>query len=199
MTGELVLQRFTAEGFPPLGRHSLTMEAAERLLVAHKAFKESTTRADLWDGLVRYLDNFLTLDDVYAADLEGLSLIHSVWLGGSFVSTKANPGNIDAAVLVDSRAERIVRGNPGSKWLTEAFKSRDHIRRNFGVSPLKVGYRPVASVFELRDMPPDDQRYFTERGIWDDWWQRCRRPDQTDRTPSEASAVPTRGYLEVRL
>ncbi|GGN26471.1 hypothetical protein GCM10011578_061080 [Streptomyces fuscichromogenes] len=74
-------------------------------------------------------------------------------------------------VLVDTRAERAVRGKPGSKWLTTAFQSRTRMREKFGVS----------------------------RGVWDDWWQRCRLPGTNDRSPSEQSATPARGYLEVRL
>ncbi|MGW0879243.1 DUF6932 family protein [Streptomyces sp. NPDC002671] len=80
--------------------------------------------------------------DSYADALAGLPLIHRMWLGGSFVSTKPDPRNIDATLLIDTRAERAVRGKPGSKWLTTAFQSRDRMREKFGVSPLRIGYQP---------------------------------------------------------
>lgn len=194
-----MLPSFTASGYPPLGRFSVSFNEAESLLVSAPKFADSSTRATLWDGLHSYLDRFLTLEDTYAEALDGLTLVHSLWLGGSFVSTKLDPGNIDATLLIDVRAERAVRGRPGSKWLTDAFKSWDSIRRKYGVSPVRVGYQPVGHVFRLEHMTAEERTYFMQRGVWDDWWQRCRLPGQADRFPSAASAVPARGYLEVRL
>lgn len=169
------------------------------MLVGAPTFQDSTTRTALWDGLLDYVDRFLTLENTYEDVLVGFPLIHRIWLGGSFVSTKTNPGNIDATLLIDNRAERAVRGRPGSKWLTTAFQSRDRMREKFGVSPLRIGYQPVAHIFEPERFTPEERTYFTQRGVWDDWWQRCRLPDGKDRSPSEASAAPARGYLEVRL
>jgi hypothetical protein len=153
----------------------------------------------LWDGLHDYLERFFTLEDEYADILNGLALIHRLWLGGSFVSAKVDPGNIDATLLIDTRAEHVVHGKPGSKWLTTAFKSRESVMGRFGVSPVRVGYQPVSHVFRTDRMTPEERTYFTQRGVWDDWWQRCRLPGQADRSPSEESAAPARGYLEVRL
>ncbi|MFF7332771.1 DUF6932 family protein [Streptomyces sp. NPDC008150] len=184
---------------PAPSRYSVTFDEAEALLVSAPQFGDSSTRADLWDGLHRYLDVFLDLEDIYAEVLAGLSLIHRLWLGGSFVSTKLDPRNIDTTVLIDVRAERAVRGKPGSKWLTSAFQSRDSMREKYGVSPLRIGYRPVAHIFEPQRFTPEEQTYFTQREVWDDWWQRRRLADQKDRSPSEQSAAPARGYLEVRL
>ncbi|MFE0642196.1 DUF6932 family protein [Streptomyces sp. NPDC058877] len=190
---------FATDGFLPLGRHSVSFSEAESMLVSAAEFEDSTSRRALWDGLLDYLDPFLELEEQYADALAGMSLIHRLWLGGSFVSAKRDPGNIDATLLIDTDAERAVRGRPGSKWLTTAFKSRQSMREKFGVSPVRIGYRRVAHVFEPERFTPEERTYFTERGVWDDWWQRCRLADQTDRSPSEQSAVPARGYLEVRL
>ncbi|WP_073950744.1 DUF6932 family protein [Streptomyces kebangsaanensis] len=190
---------FAANGFLPLGRYSVSLDEAESMLVSAPEFQDSATRTALWDGLLDYVDRFLKLEDAYADVLAGLRLIHRVWLGGSFVSTKPDPRNIDATLLIDTRAERAVRGKPGSKWLTTAFQSRDRMREKFGVSPLRIGYQPVAHIFEPERFTPEERTYFTQRGVWDDWWQRCRLPGQADGSPSEQSAAPARGYLEVRL
>lgn len=190
---------FAVNGFLPLGRHSVSLDEAESMLVSAPEFRDSATRQNLWDGLIGYLDVFLTLEDTYASVLNGVPLIHRIWLGGSFVSTKLDPRNIDTTLLIDTDAERSVRGNPGSKWLTTAFQSRDRMREKYGVSPVRIGYRRVARVFEPERFTAEERTYFTERGVWDDWWQRCRLPDQEDRSPSEQSAAPARGYLEVRL
>lgn len=194
-----MLPSFAANGFLPLGRYSLSFGEAEEMLVSAPEFENSSTRTELWDGLHDYLDPFLTLEDAYAGALGGLPLIHRLWLGGSFVSTKLDPGNIDATLLIDTRAERALRGKRGAKWLTTAFQSRARMREKHGVSPLRIGYQPVAHIFEPERFTPEERTYFTQRGVWDDWWQRCRLPDQNDRSPSEESAAPARGYLEVRL
>ncbi|WP_413758129.1 DUF6932 family protein [Streptomyces sp. MMBL 11-3] len=194
-----MLPSFAANGHLPPGRYSVSLDEAEEILVGAPAFEDSSTRTELWDGLHKYLDPFLTLEDTYAGDLGDLPLLHRLWLGGSFVSAKLDPGNIDVTVLVDLRAERVVRGKPGSKWLTTAFQSRARMKEKFGVSPLRIGYRPVAHIFEPDRFTPDERTYFTQRGVWDDWWQRRRLDGQDDLSPSEESAAPARGYLEVRL
>ncbi|MEV1061564.1 hypothetical protein [Streptomyces sp. NPDC050263] len=194
-----MLPSFAANGFLPLGRYSVSFDEAEAMLVSAPEFEDSSTRTGLWDGLHDYLDPFLTLEDTYTSALGGLPLIHRLWLGGSFVSTRLDPENIDATLLIDTRAERAVRGKPGSKWLTIAFKSRSRMKEKFGVSPLRIGYQPVAHIFEPDRFTLEERTYFTQRGVWDDWWQRCRLHDQSDRSPTEESAAPARGYLEVRL
>ncbi|WP_367321347.1 hypothetical protein [Streptomyces sp. HUAS ZL42] len=194
-----MLPSFAANGFLPLGRYSVSFDDAEAMLVSAPEFSDSGTRTQLWDGLHDYLNRFFTLEDEYASLLGGLTLVHRLWLGGSFVSAKPDPRNIDATLLIDTRAERAVRGRPGSKWLTTAFKSRDSIKRTFGVSPVRVGYQPVGHVFQPERMTAEERTYFMQRGVWDDWWQRCRLPGRADCSPSEDSAVPARGYLEVRL
>ncbi|MGW3953412.1 DUF6932 family protein [Streptomyces sp. NPDC004752] len=194
-----MLPSFAANGFLPLGRYSVSLDDAESMLVRAPQFRGSATRGKLWTGLHDYLERFFALEDQYLDVLDGLTLMHRLWLGGSFVSAKIDPRNIDVTLLIDARAEHAVRGRPGSKWLTTAFKSRDSMKKTFGISPVRVGYRPVGHVFQPERMAPEERTYFMQRGVWDDWWQRCRLPDQADSSPSEESAVPARGYLEVRL
>jgi hypothetical protein len=194
-----MLPDFDARGHLPPGRYRVDIETAGAALVGAERFEGSKTRDKLWTGFEEYAFSFVLLEQRYSHLLDGASLIHSVWLGGSFVSSKLDPENVDATVLVDEAAEKAVRGQPGSTWLTDAFKSRRSILQKFGVSALRIGYRPVASVFDVRTMSAEEQTYFRDRGRWDDWWQRCRLPDIPEEPPSEASAVPVRGYLEVTL
>lgn len=109
-----MLPSFADNGFLPLGRYSVSLDEAESMLVSAPEFRDSATRTTLWDGFLSYVDRFLTLEDTYADALDGRTLVHRVWLGGSFVSAKPDPGNIDASLLIDTRAERAVRGKPGS-------------------------------------------------------------------------------------
>ncbi|MFF0409918.1 DUF6932 family protein [Kitasatospora sp. NPDC004745] len=185
-------------GFLSPGRYRVDPETAERLLVSDARFEGSRTRRQLWDGLESYLSRFFELEDRHRDAVGSLSLVHALWLGGSYVSTKLDPQNIDLTVLIDERAVASMHGLAGTRWLTSAFSRKARLAE-FGVSPLRVGYRPIASVFRAEQLEPSEQEYLRERGAWDDWWQRCRI-DGVDKTePTVESAAPRRGYLEVTL
>ncbi|MFI8910585.1 DUF6932 family protein [Streptomyces sp. NPDC053513] len=185
-------------GFLPPGRYRLDPEGAERLLVEDERFSGSDTRRQLWDGLETYLSRFFDLEDRHRDTIGDQGLVHAIWLGGSYVSTKLNPQNIDLTVLIDEGVVASMKGLSGSRWLSSAFNRKARLAE-FGVSPLRVGYRPVVSVFRAELLEPDDQAYLRDRGAWDDWWQRCR-PNGVDKTePTLETVVPRRGYLEVTL
>ncbi|MEU1866797.1 DUF6932 family protein [Streptomyces gardneri] len=185
-------------GFLPPGRYRLDPENTERLLVEDERFSSSETRRQLWDGLETYLSRFFDLEDRHRGAIGDRGLVHAIWLGGSYVSTKLNPQNIDLTVLIDESVVASMKGLAGSRWLSSAFNRKARLAE-FGVSPLRVGYRPVVSVFRAELLEPDDQAYLRDRGAWDDWWQRCR-PNGVDKTePTLETVVPRRGYLEVTL
>jgi hypothetical protein len=187
-------------GFLPTGRVSLSWDEAEAMLVA--AFPHSATRGSLWAGLERYTAEFAKVEDRFGdkgyEELRGMTLLKAFWLGGSFVSAKQNPKNIDLTVIYDKSARDLLKSRPGSGWMVQAFQ-RDRCRAEYGVSPLPMGYRPIASVFQHGTLPPADQTYLRERGAWDDWWQRCRTPGVDDEQPSIETAAAVRGYVEVVL
>ncbi|PWI43639.1 hypothetical protein [Streptomyces sp. ICBB 8177] len=186
------------DGFLRPGRYRLSPENAEKLLVKDLIFKDSETRARLWTGLESYLSRFFELEERHREDVGDVSLVHAIWLGGSYVSTKVNPQNIDLTVLIDDRAASAMKGLPGSRWLLSAF-NREARLDEFGVSPLPVRYRPIVSVFRAERLDAEDQAYLRERGAWDDWWQRCRTSGVDKSEPTIESAAPRRGYLEVTL
>jgi hypothetical protein len=168
------------------------------MLVDHVMFANSATRVRLWEGLEGYIARFVRLETEYRDLLAGEHLLEFLWLGGSFVSSDENPRNIDATVAVNSTARELLRGQPGSGWLRDAFMRKD-CAQQYGVSPLEMPYRKIASVFRSRFLPPLEQDYLRERGAWDDWWQRCRDEAAMDAAPSIDTAHPVRGYLEVTL
>ncbi|MCX4486095.1 hypothetical protein OG890_19410 [Streptomyces anulatus] len=185
-------------GFLPPGRYRIDPDEAEHLLVADGRFQASATRAQLWSGLDTYLSRFFDLEERHQGALDGSQLIHALWLGGSYVSSKINPQNIDLTVLIDERAASAIRGLEGTRWLSSAFNRKARLAE-FGVSPLRIGYRPVVSVFRAELLAPEDQAYLRERGAWDDWWQRCRLDGVDKSEPTLETAAPQRGYLEVTL
>ncbi|QIX25173.1 hypothetical protein ncot_00165 [Nocardioides sp. JQ2195] len=193
-------QWLTAVGgeFPTPGRTRVTFAEARNLLVAEVAFTTSNTRADLWDGLERYLARFFDLEHRYNALLDGKQLVRCLWLGGSYVSSRVDPSNIDVTVCVNDATRLALKGQPGSKWLSQAF-SREERRKEFGVSPLELRYRPVVSVFRSRVTDTEDQQYLQDRGGWDEWWQRCRDSGAQSGGPTLATVEAMRGYLEVTI
>lgn len=184
-------------GYLPPGRYRVTPEEAYELLVRNERFRESETRARLWEGFEGYVAGFYSLEERYSDLLSG-PLLHYAWLGGSYVSTKIDPDNIDLTVFIDDAGARALRGRPGAAWLTKAF-SRASMMRKFGLSPIRVRYRPIPSVFQSEKLSPEDREYLRERGAWDDWWQRCRQPGIEKLGPTVETAATARGYLEVTL
>ncbi|GGO47906.1 hypothetical protein GCM10012287_21650 [Streptomyces daqingensis] len=191
-----MVPEFGDDGFLPPGRYRVDPVTARELLVEAETFRQSQRRVQLWDGFEGYLSRFFDLEGRHRDAVGEINLIHAVWLGGSFVSAKLDPHNIDLTVLLDDQAARSFRGLPGAKWLTSAF-NRKACLADFGVSPLVVRYRPIVSIFQSEALTPEDQAYLRERGAWDDWWQRCREGDTAE--PTVDSAKPRRGYLEVTL
>ncbi|MFE3990483.1 DUF6932 family protein [Streptomyces goshikiensis] len=179
------------------GRYRVGAEEARALLVDSQRFAKSATRRDIWHGFESYLGRFFLLEEQYSALLEGSTLLHCVWLGGSFVSSRLNPSNADLTVFVNESSAQAIKGQRGAGWMTQAFK-RQHTERLFSLSAIEVRYRPIRSVFQLDELEHPELEYLRQRGSWDDWWQRCRPPGEKD-APTLESAAPRRGYLEVTL
>ncbi|WP_030152750.1 DUF6932 family protein [Streptomyces sp. NRRL S-244] len=189
---------FEDNGHLQPGRYQVDLDRAREFLVEHHRFSESLTRAPLWEGLERYLIRFWALEDQHSTRLAGSTLIDRLWLGGSYVSHRVNPDNIDLTVIIDHEAEQRVRNQLGARWLTDAFQ-RESIKTEFGLSPIPMRYVRVASPFKKRELDQKDRQYYSDRGAWDDWWQRRRASDHIKDGPTVETAVASRGYLEVTL
>ncbi|MEU0239699.1 hypothetical protein ABZ234_18605 [Nocardiopsis sp. NPDC006198] len=179
------------------------------MLVEDPQFLASETRMELWENLEEYLFTFVELGDRYSELLDGSPLVRHLWMGGSYVSSKLNPNDIDIVVFVDGKAEELLRasafnnGQRGrkvkndAKWLTRAFNRR-RMQKEFKLDPHMLSYRPVPNSFSLQDDQIDERKYFEQRGMFDDWLQRCS-PDGEKVAATEESAKQRRGYLEVQL
>ncbi|MFF2366261.1 DUF6932 family protein [Streptomyces sp. NPDC058122] len=179
------------------GRYQVDADQARALLVENERFAESTTRQQVWDGFERYMARFFLLDEHFSELLQGESLVHRVWLGGSFVSSRLDPHNADLTVFVNDAAAQAIKAKPRSGWMTRAF-TRVHTENEYLLSALEVRYHPIRSVFDLDSLEHTELEYLRQRGAWDDWWQRCRPAGEKD-APTLESAAPRRGYLEVTL
>lgn len=179
-------------GHLPVGRYSCTPEEAHSQLVADARFANSQTRAQLWQNLEKYLALFFGLERQYE-DILTAPLLDRVWLGGSFVSAKLDPRNVDATLIVNQEAKKTLRGKAGVGLFT---RSRESVLAEYGISRLFLNYEPVVHVFRLNELEDSEKNYLAGRGAWDDWWQR-RRGEGEREAPTLETCAPRRGYLEV--
>ena len=177
-------------GALPLGRWGCTTAELEQQFVNDDMFAGSSTRRQI-------------LGDWFQAKsmLDSLSpdLIECAWLGGSFVTAKLDPDDIDSMFILSGEAFDALPSN-GKRGQVMDFNVKDKLR-------LKTGLRVEAFVFvrHAHAMPwsrgstvdPALAPEFAIRGAWDDWWLRDRAGPKGN-LPTVADAKPVRGYLEVR-
>lgn len=185
---------------PPPGRARMTLTEVRTEWV--DSLPNSTTRQDIWQKFEEYLRRFAEIEEKAIAS--GLlapeeEIVKFLWLGGSFISDKVSPCNIDATIFLDGVTVEKLKGKRGSGWISQAF-SRDKLDKSpkfSGITPIRVDYFPVISVFQLDSLHSQQRDYLLKRGAWDEWWQRLR--DKETLEPTESSAATRRGYIEVVL
>lgn len=167
-----------ADGYDvlPRGRHTCTLPQVKELFVADRP--DAAWRGQLLDDFVAYLDV-----------LRGLGLeVDSVWLDGSFISGKVNPGDIDMSPVIDA-----ARSNPDAAALPDLehrwIVPKDRWKRE----PVPgLGRTVRLDVYGFVKVPDEHlarDGYIALRGLWDDWWQRSRVTGQS----------LVKGYVEVVL
>jgi len=114
------MQTSGTEECPPLlkpGEHSLSLEEVRELCVAQ--FPASPQRRKLYDGFCKFLDF------VRHNNIEG-----EIWIGGSFLTQKPDPGDIDLVLYVDHRKLDIY--STEQQWLIELLDDTDSMLHQFG-------------------------------------------------------------------
>jgi len=85
------MSHFTPEGFLPPGIHEMSAEEIKQVFVT--AFNASTSRPIIYQGY-----------DKHSADLKTLGIDVEELVGGSFISTKPEPSDIDLVCFMDANA-----------------------------------------------------------------------------------------------
>lgn len=132
--------------------------------------------------------------EVWGEFLQALALIRTVvrvsrvWVGGSFISVKGEPGDVDAVFFV--RVDQILHAQlrEDDSRILELAASGHRFKE---VTGLRVDSFLVPWPLEAG---ADVTGYQQLRGYWDDWWER-RRIQTGD--PVESEAYQRRGYVEV--
>lgn|GEM_PF-763472 len=148
-------------------------------------FAKSATRAEIWQHFESATDGIRSVVPVVC-----------VWVGGSFLTDKIDPDDIDLVywgedVLVDQVTD------PKDRYILQMF-GMNQVRPATG---LRVDTRYCLwHVFPEADRAHsvEHQSYALNRGYWDDFWMRKRNGAKED-PPQRPDALPQRGYFEVTL
>jgi hypothetical protein len=169
---------FTNEGDLPRGRFCASFDDVEKWYVTDEAYEGSSTRKQVWSDFATLLDLIKRLR----------VRVPAVFLGGSFVTSKLDPPDIDVALLVDM--SRISSAATFGK--VEKIVATTKSDLSLEVDSFLIRWHPDGS------QVGGDPRYLAQRGSWDDFWQRkVPMPDRIP--PQRAHAMPVRGYLEVMI
>lgn len=166
MVPVMAVPEFDEDGFLPPGRHFATVADVRTALV--DGFPSSTRRGRLFASWLAHCEA-----------LEYLITLTSHWLGGSFTTSKAEPGDIDAVAFIDG-PEFDSRPTPHRRLVK--YMCSGHSAKPFW----------SCDVFSISVYPPDHpehDRMKAAMAYWEDWWGHTREDAAGHRRP--------RGYLEV--
>ncbi|MFH8620556.1 DUF6932 family protein [Streptomyces vietnamensis] len=169
-------------GFLPPGRYGASLEDLYAELVADRG---SITRQDIWAEWAQHR----AVMEAIAGD------ITRIWIGGSFVSGKVDPSDVDVTYFLRAEAyDRLDR---------EALADLDDltlrawcVERGMRVDALLVRLPDRMPVTEMLPSLLDEasSRSFRDMGLYDEVWQCVR-----DTAANGAPAALRRGYVEVLL
>lgn len=172
-------------GALPMGRYGASIGDVEQGFVDAPHFSSSVTRKEIWE-------------DFWSAtsELRRIVPVICVWVGGSFLTEKVDPDDIDVVYWCqDEFVDRVT--DPKDRMLLQLF-AQNQIRRKTG---LRVDTRycrwylyPEAD----RGTTLEFEQYASQRGYWDDFWMRSRSGAK-GAAPRLTDALPRRGYCEIEL
>jgi hypothetical protein len=169
-------------GLLPPGRYAASLD---ELHAAFVATTTSTARREIWEEWISH-----------RAMVEALAgEITRMWVGGSFISSKADPGDVDVTYLLRARAyDRLDRETLADLddltlrgWCVEQGMRVDsylvRLPEDMSVSQMLPSQLTARASDSFRDI-----------GLFDEVWQ-CVKPAAINGIPGE----PRRGYVEVLL
>lgn len=155
------------------------------MFVNDERFSESASRSAIWSDSNDAL-----------ATLQSAATVHAMWIGGSFTTSKLDPGDIDVTYIVNADKARALQvEQEQEKKILSIFNTPGLVKSELGlnVDSYLLFWEWVPSPFGMNSF---QDRYYRARGYWDDWWQRVQQGPKGS-PPIPADAVPRRGYLEV--
>lgn len=185
-----MIPNLAESGYLPVGRYLASAREVE------ERFATNERRVDLWNSLKKVMDLLEA----------ALGEKPHIWLSGSFLSSKEQPGDLDIVVLIDNTA--MSRLSRFGLYIIDTV-GRNLLRENFGLeidsfilevdSPIDAS-SPLDEYLLLKangqldaggiQRDSDEEYYLYRRGYWDNLWSATR--------DKQGRLVPcSRGYLEV--
>lgn len=161
-----------SDGRLPLGRWPATIDEVESTFVEGK----SARRRQLWNDWC----------SLTTALHEAVGTLPAVWLSGSFLTDKPEPGDVDSVYVIEYRHLLGARVDTRKAQLIEAIAGNE-IKKRFelDIDSFVLHWPPRSGTYRVHP------EYLESRGYWDDLWSRERRGSDRE------ASVPRRGYLEV--
>ncbi len=168
--------------FLPPGRYRWTLDDIEAKYLPETEYGQ-TRRQVIWEHF-----------KVATETLRQTVPVAAVWIGGSFLSTKAEPSDVDAIYIVPGNAFDALQDDQ-DRQMVSLFSGGEQLKaRGLFVDSYVFHWTPRASSGPQTD--PERQELMA-RGYWDDWLQRHKLDRQVAATDEDA--LPVRGYVEVVL
>ncbi|WP_414627016.1 DUF6932 family protein [Bifidobacterium crudilactis] len=167
-------------GYLPVGRYNCTLNEIEDKFVNN--FPTGSTRKGIWSDF-----------NEYVSLLRKTNCVCALWIGGSFTSNKANPGDIDVVAIIN--ADQVHEGTRVDAFLKFCSAGSDFkTRSGWAVDSYGLWWKPDTSGGYSQE-----PKYFKYRGYWDDFWQRTRSGLVKRSVITRNETFPKRGYLEVTI
>lgn len=170
----------------PHGRYACTLDEVEERYVP----EGDANRKEIWNAFKKVL---LAIQNFACPVAE-------VWVGGSFITSEAEPHDIDAIFFVQGQVvgneiSVTLHDNEFGAYVLNVLSQRVMDEKNPScfkrLHPKVDGY--------LVFVPPTDVKgnisYSTTRGYWDQFWSKARFDDSDD----NRWLYPAAGYLEVMV
>lgn len=119
----------------------------------------------------------------------------AAWIGGSYLTSKPDPGDIDCVYLIDSAV--MANASEEASRILWAFASGNIVKDHLGLELDTFVLQWEASATPLRSNP-EVRSYHETRGYWDDLWSKMRSGPRGS-SPTRVDSHPRRGYVEVIL
>ncbi|MDR0593747.1 MAG: hypothetical protein LBG60_10930 [Bifidobacteriaceae bacterium] len=183
----MTIPQFDDEGFLPPGRYRALGDEVRARFV--DPYPPDSPRRAIWE-------DWLTVTELLKATV---GTVCAAWIGGSFLSAKPAPDDIDSLYVVpEASLAAIAETDPRAKTLQLVTGHGPHgIRARYG---LRVDTYLLSWALNPAGAPRTqaDVLYCQWRGYWDDFWLRRRSGAKMD-VPRPEDALPRRGYVEVIL
>ncbi|WP_420918790.1 DUF6932 family protein [Streptomyces coelicoflavus] len=166
----------------PPGRYAMSLEQMHDEFVASTG---SAIRQAIWEEWTQHR----AIVEAWTGE------ISRMWVGGSFVSRKPDPSDVDVTYLV--RAEVFDRlDEEALSYLDEVTLRGWCVDHNMRVDALllRLPRRVPVSQMVPSLLQPGEGDSYRDLGLYDEVWQ-CTKADSVGELPGEMR----RGYVEVRL